>query len=211
MKLDEKNSLASEARAVTNRLNALKSTGPIDTSLTRFNALKHGLTAEKIVVTGSEKPEEYVSLLDGLRRDFEPQTTLENILIEQMASSLWRRYRIIRAEKAKIEEELAYAPIHFQELEDSRLNRFRYPDPVTITGEKREAEETLNRTRKARGERYREKHIAPQTDALTIRYDSSLERQFYRAMIMLLKVKDARAKGIGFVSQKNDYHAKSDP
>ena len=97
--------MTSEIQVEANRRNALKSTGPRDTSLTRFNALKNGLTAEKLVVTRYENREDYESLLEALLRDFQPQTAVEHILIEQMATSLWRRYRIVRAEKVDDEDE----------------------------------------------------------------------------------------------------------
>jgi len=88
----------SETRVEANRRNALSSTGPKDMSVTRFNALKHGLTAEKMVVTPFEDPTEYKVLVEALRADFQPQTAIEELLIQQMASSLWRRRRIIRGE-----------------------------------------------------------------------------------------------------------------
>lgn len=181
--------MTSEARIEANRRNALGSTGPRDTSLTRFNALKHGLTTKKLVVTSFEKRKEYESLLESLRQDFQPQTATEEILLEQMAASLWRRQRILRVEKAEIEEKLAYALYGFDEAEKYREERVPYVGfPAT-------AQHRLNALRESTTQRMEfhvEKQLRPSADALLIRYDSTLERQFYRALVMLLKIQAAR-------------------
>ena len=84
--------MTSEIQVEANRRNALKSTGPRDTSLTRFNALKNGLTAEKLVVTRYENREDYESLLEALRRNFQPQTAVEHILIELPRRRFYRGF-----------------------------------------------------------------------------------------------------------------------
>jgi hypothetical protein len=75
----------SEAKIRADHENALKSTGPKDTGLTRFNALRHGLTAKELTTMPFENPEDYESLLEGLRQDFQPQSAIEEILIGQLA------------------------------------------------------------------------------------------------------------------------------
>jgi hypothetical protein len=236
--------LASEAKIMANRQNALNSTGPKDTSLTRFNALKHGLTAGKIVVTPFEDPAEYEILVEALRKDFQPQTAIEELLIQQMASSLWRRQRIIRGERVDIESGLTSASMKFDTLERKktdylllimhqevskqdlrqrasakRWRRWREKQPpeeqarlaaiaenppsvdiLRLEDARKEARD-LEETAEKRKQLHLESQLSINPDALKIRYDSSLERQFYRALIMLLKIKEARARGNGFVSQ----------
>jgi len=209
--------LTSKLKVKVNRANALKSTGPRDTALTRFNALKHGLTAKQLVIASYENAEDYEMLLEELRKDFQPATAVEAILIEQMATSLWRRQRIIRAERAEIEEQLAYAPLHFGKEEEQRskyaalggygkgpMQPDFIPSPVTIRRDLEEdtqindASKTLSETAERRKKLYVEKQLNPASNALRIRYESALERQFYRALLMLVKTKQAT----GFVSQK---------
>lgn len=43
------------AKIEANRENAKKSTGPKDTSLTRLNALKHGILSREAIIKGEDK------------------------------------------------------------------------------------------------------------------------------------------------------------
>jgi hypothetical protein len=83
-----------------NQRNAKKSTGPADTSKTRFNALRHGLCA-RLVVPG-EDPAEYEAFVERLRGDVAPSDALEEVLAERAASAAWRLRRAQRAEAALI-------------------------------------------------------------------------------------------------------------
>ena len=233
--VNEKNPLTSEAKALANRQNALKSTGPKDTSLTRFNALKHGLTAKKLVVAPFEDPTEYEGIIEALRQDFRPQTSIEEILVQQMAACLWRRQRLMKAEKAEIASDLDSASSDFDHFEEDRANeirkvieeewvkevrvkyatskryrRFRERlspeqraflaeiarNPPTVDYERlgKARQEIMQReaTRNQRRQSRLEHALSPRFYALGIRYDSNLERQFYRALVMLLKIQAAR-------------------
>lgn len=63
------NGLTSDAKVEANRRNALKSSGPKDRSMTRFNALKHGLKAREVAVMPYKDPARYARLLEALRED----------------------------------------------------------------------------------------------------------------------------------------------
>ncbi len=65
-------------RAEANRANARRSTGPKDTSGTRFNALTHGLLASG--VTELDDPAAYGDLLASLNGEHKPVGTLETFL-----------------------------------------------------------------------------------------------------------------------------------
>ena len=69
-----------------------------------------------MAVTPFEDPTEYKVLAEALRNDFQPQTAVEELLIQQMASSLWRRQRIIRGE-GDIESGLTNTSMKFDSLE----------------------------------------------------------------------------------------------
>lgn len=53
----------------------------------------HGLTAVQIVIDG-EDPAQFESLREELLEEFDPQTTTEAHLVEQLAGLLWRLRRV---------------------------------------------------------------------------------------------------------------------
>jgi hypothetical protein len=225
--------LTSETQVEANRRNALKSTGPKDTSLTRRNALKHGLTAEKLVVLPYEDPVEYEELVERFFAEFQPETAVEEFLVEQMATSIWRLRRIRKAERAEIQKRMTFALAEFA-LEESKMrseavrkgnegllptNPSLYSSPdlqkyleyfEKLPRDQRQHEHdpindgdnvilsALNSTAVARERMLLESELHPNLDALTLRYESGLEGQFYRALMMLTKIRKDR---IGFVSQ----------
>jgi hypothetical protein len=65
------------------------------------NALKHGVFSQVVLLNG-ERRIEFDSLLSGLRNDLEPVGTLEELLVEKLASLVWRHRRLIVAEGAEI-------------------------------------------------------------------------------------------------------------
>lgn len=69
----------------------------------KFNAFKHGLFS-KAVVLRDESRAEYDALLNGLMENFQPQGKLEKVLVEYLATLLWRRRRLLQVETAEIEK-----------------------------------------------------------------------------------------------------------
>ena len=67
----------------------------------KHNALKHGIFS-KIVLLKGESGSEFNSMLNGLQNDLRPEGTLEEILVEKLASLLWRYRRILISEGAEI-------------------------------------------------------------------------------------------------------------
>ena len=51
-----------------------------------------------------ESSAEYDELLNGLIEDFQPQGKLETVLVESLATVLWRQRRLLQAESAEIEK-----------------------------------------------------------------------------------------------------------
>ncbi len=192
--------VASKVKIEANRRNSLKSTGPKDTSVSRFNALKHGLTSEKIVVTPFEDKREYTSLLNSLIQDFQPQTTIEYVLIECMASSVWRSRRIIRSEKAEIEEKILQVPIEFENDESNKRMVTLLGNSLPNPTQNQNPIHILDKTRNKRKNLCHEKSLRPTIDQLQIRYESALEHRFYRSFLMLLKIQSLRGQGVGLVS-----------
>jgi hypothetical protein len=91
-----------------NRLNALKSTGPRTEEgkrRSRCNAIRHGLTAETIIV-GLEDPEDYESFEATIIADYDPTTAVERELVLRLASILWRLRRATGIETALFQSAL---------------------------------------------------------------------------------------------------------
>lgn len=94
--------MASEKQLVANRTNADLSTGPRTDegkARSRYNALKHGLTAERVVIPG-EDPALYAAFRDWVFDAVAPQSILEEDLADRLASTLWRWRRVPVLENA---------------------------------------------------------------------------------------------------------------
>ncbi len=91
--------MATREQIEANRRNSRLSTGPKDTSLTRFNGLKHGLCAVEVGLPG-EDPAEVQAEFDGWRDDWQPMTHTRAVLVDLAAVATWRLRRSIRAGSA---------------------------------------------------------------------------------------------------------------
>lgn len=83
-----------------NRRNSQQSTGPRTAegkSVTRFNALKTGITAKSQVIPG-EDPAELEALSAGYHQQFQPSTSLECFLVDTLVHSDWQLRRLRRVE-----------------------------------------------------------------------------------------------------------------
>jgi hypothetical protein len=101
----------SQKQLEANRQNAEKGgvKTPEGKAIARYNALKHGLLAKEIVVAvgeGAEDPAEFAALSQELKGQFQPQGTLEEMLVEKIAVAFWRLRRSYRYEAGLIRREL---------------------------------------------------------------------------------------------------------
>jgi hypothetical protein len=97
-------SAISQQKLEANRRNAQKSTGPRSDegkSRSRFNALKHGATAQIPVLPG-EDAAAYHGRVDAYKADLRPENTLECDLIERMALMSVQFERTTRADVARM-------------------------------------------------------------------------------------------------------------
>jgi len=98
----------SEKQLAANRANALKSTGPRTPegrAVSRWNALQHGVLARAVIPPALEQYEsrhEFSFLLQTLHEELGPQSALEEMLVERIATSYWRLARLLRAEAGMI-------------------------------------------------------------------------------------------------------------
>ena len=94
--------LITEKQLDANRRNAQKSTGPKTLegkAVVRLNALRYGLRARSILLTG-ENPEEYHQLCADLESGWQPQNRTEQLLVEQMAVAQWKLARLEVGERS---------------------------------------------------------------------------------------------------------------
>jgi hypothetical protein len=83
----------SPAKLAANRRNGQKSKGPKTEegkSSSRWNALKHGVLSQRLLVLKDDDSRTYTLLLENLRRDLNPGNALEEILVEKIAMAYWR-------------------------------------------------------------------------------------------------------------------------
>ncbi len=88
-----------------NRRNALKSTGPTTTEgkeRSRCNAIRHGLTAETVIVA-LEDAEDYQAFEAAIIADYDAELAVERELVLRLASVLWRLRRATGIETALFE------------------------------------------------------------------------------------------------------------
>jgi len=100
--VDEKIQMATKRQILANRGNAKKSTGPRTgrgKALASMNALKHGLTAKKLLIPG-ESAEEFEALLAELYQEHHPQTASERQLVDFIAALQWRLRRAASFERS---------------------------------------------------------------------------------------------------------------
>ena len=158
---------ASAAKLAANRENATLSTGPADTSRTRFNGLAHGLTSKQTVIRG-ENQEEYDAFHRDIFRHLAPTSAIEIVLAERVAAAAWRLKRFTRVETAFytnridafLEEnpsgnpDCALANLFTDPAEMGRMRLFlRYQNAV-----QREYDTAMRELHKAKAERLREEY-----------------------------------------------------
>ena len=73
--------------------------------IVRFNALKHGILS-RYTVLSHENHADYESLVNSLMDEHLPTGATEQHLIEELASVIWRKRRVLQAEGATINQDL---------------------------------------------------------------------------------------------------------
>ena len=111
--------MSSQTKSESARINGAKSRGPkteAGRQRSSQNSLKHGLTAQALVLP-TEDPEEFQQLLSSYLDQFQPRTPAEVHLVDEMVASKWRLQRL-----AMIETQLYVEYIeHAQEDADDPL------------------------------------------------------------------------------------------
>jgi len=88
--------MSSQQQIDANRRNAQWSTGPQTPEgrdAVRFNALRHGLTAKTAVLAG-ENQEHFDEALEAFQAEYQPSGPTQNLLVQQMVMAAWRLARL---------------------------------------------------------------------------------------------------------------------
>src|ERR1035437_6880867 len=104
--------MATPAQITANRANAQKSTGPRSVegkSVSRFNALQHGLAAASIIIPG-EDPADYDALADYYLQEFRPRSASESFHVATMLRADWQKRRLQSVEADLYHTVLAESP-----------------------------------------------------------------------------------------------------
>jgi hypothetical protein len=115
--------MSSYRQIEANRRNALKSTGPKTDrgkEVSRCNAVRHGLTAETVIVGALEDAEDYKAFEAAVTADYDAQSAVERELVLRLASVLWRLRRATTMETGLFE-------IQAEHLRDYRQTRQMLP------------------------------------------------------------------------------------
>ena len=97
-----------DKQLAANRANAQHSLGPRTPggiAVSRYNALQHGILAQAVIpeaLDPYESRQAFQELLATLRDEFAPANSVEELLVEGIATAYWRLARVYRAEAGAI-------------------------------------------------------------------------------------------------------------
>ena len=166
--------MATDKQTAANRLNAQKSTGPKTPegrAAVRLNGVKHGLTAETLVLKG-ESQADFTGLLESLEADHAPTTPTEEALVVQLAMATWRLRRLYH-------QEAGFYTYRIKSLAEIGKDR-KLDDAGQMARAVEWDEKTLH---------------------LFSRQEGRLERTFYRALHELQRLRKEREANLASVCQ----------
>ena len=140
--------MISERKLGANRRNAKRSTGPKNTTRSRYNAQKHGLLSKAAIIEdgdAKEDPREQEDLLEALWADLAPEGAMEELLVDRIANCYWRLRRAQRAEVGEIRRVADSAVMDALDSTDDRYELALEKEeigPPAIVGSKRELVKT---------------------------------------------------------------------
>jgi hypothetical protein len=101
--------MATRSQIAANRRNGAKTKGPqteAGRAVASRNSLKHGLTAEQVVLIFGETEDDFTGFHDEMRASFAPMDAVEERLVEHAVLCAWRLRRAYRAEAAAMNVKL---------------------------------------------------------------------------------------------------------
>jgi hypothetical protein len=190
-------------------------------SIARWNALKHGVLSETVVLPTEDKAQ-FQELLEHLCGDLKPEGALEELLVERIATCFWRLRRVLRydfgnhgvegsaARRAYVDAESRLKKLTDlkQEVAQSGFRddlKTRLFEMVTVNGKPSESalpqvldlaiQMTKSSTEdaKAKAEEAGLTGALPKRMDTLLRYETANERQLYRAIDQLERLQRQRA------------------
>jgi hypothetical protein len=171
--------VATDKQFEANRQNAQKSTGPKTPegrAAVRLNGVKHGLTAETIVLKG-ESQADFTAMLDSFEAEHAPATPTEEALVVQLALANWRLRRLYH-------QEAGFYTCQLQSLKGMQKD-LNLDDAGRMGHAAAWSESTLG---------------------LFSRQEGRLERTFYRALHELQRLRKERESNLALVKKLAAIH-----
>jgi hypothetical protein len=157
--------MASPAQILANQANAQSSTGPRTLegkAGSSQNALRHGLTSAKFTLK-SEEQDEYNLMRDGIFAGYHPANQSERDLCDLLAQAQWRLFRVRRTETLFLEQTIEDIQTENPQLDHDEALAFIFASS---------------------------KHARQLS--LFLRYQTSIERAWNKALTELEKAQKAR-------------------
>ena len=167
--------MRTEKQIRASRENAKKSTGPRTTegkANSSKNALKHGLMAQDAVIPG-EDPAEFDRHLTRLEDTYLPRNYVEKELVRQIGDAMWRMQRLSRIETAVISASIERTRVYQHDFRVDRIKQGHEGDLQLLGESMLSGTKFLN-------------NLA--------RYDAHLNRRFYRAVELMMKIRSEERK-----------------
>ncbi len=174
--------MASEKQVAANRRNATKSSGPRTKSgkvRSSGNALKHGLSAEQVVML-DENPAAFEALRSDLFEHYQPTDPVAEHLVEQVAACIWRLRRVPEIEAGIFE-------YRYFDRQEHRAHMKQFED--LTTDEERQAKDRQAEPRPFLGDVF---GGAERSLNSLIRIAGAIEGSMYRAIRELERIKAER-------------------
>jgi hypothetical protein len=172
----------SEKQLIANRQNARKSTGPktpAGKTQSSRNSIKHGLLASDLIVSTATYSEDSAGLLDllhNLTTLHKPVGEMEEFLVSRIATSMWRLKRAYRAERDATRSAV------YEAVQDRWLLKYRSP-----------THDASLKDEDGEGPQHPEVAFPSKANLDSIlRYESSIERQLYKALDHLERLQRSR-------------------
>ena len=184
--------MRTEKQTRASRENAKKSTGPRTTdgkARASKNALKHGLMAQDAVIPG-EDPAEFDRHLTKLEDTYLPRNYVEKELVRQIGDAMWRMQRLSRIESAVISASIERTRVYQHDFRVDRIKQGHEGDLQLLGESMLSGTKFLN-------------NLA--------RYDSHLNRRFYRAVELMMKIRSEERKSREAQAAADDSTAYRDP
>jgi len=130
-------------------------------AVSKYNAIKHGLLSKEVLLEGEDE-KTLVEMGKKLRKELQPQTELELVLIDRITANVWRLKRVMQIEREMIND-----------------------DRFTENWEGKSEEKTL-------GEALSYDFANNDTYGKLIRYETSIEKGIYKALHELERLQARR-------------------